>query len=60
MRNLKLIEDQPRWRVAVVAYFAKLMGVLVKVEGFPFGSARKLKPRRLETSLTATGAPTDA
>ncbi len=40
MMNLKLVEDQPRWRVAVVAIFAKLMGVLIHVEGIPFGSNR--------------------
>ena len=40
MTNLKLIEDQPRWRVTTVALFAKLMGVLIHVEGIPFGSNR--------------------
>ena len=43
MLNLKFIESQPRWRVAVVALFAKLMGVLIHVEGIPFGSARSRK-----------------
>lgn len=40
MLNLHLIERQPLWRVAVVARFAKLMGVLIHVEGIPFGSSR--------------------
>ena len=43
MLNLKLVEDQPHWRVAVVARFAKLMGVLIHVEGIPFGSNRSRK-----------------
>lgn len=40
MMNLQLIENQPRWRVATVARFAKLMGVCIHVEGIPFGSNR--------------------
>lgn len=40
MLNLKLVEDQQHWRVAVVATFAKIMGVLIHVEGIPFGSNR--------------------
>jgi hypothetical protein len=43
MLNLKFIEFQPRWRVAAVALFAKLMGVLIHVEGAPFGSNRSRK-----------------
>lgn len=43
MMNLQLVEDQPRWRVAVVVYFAKLMGVCIHVEGLPFGSIRSRK-----------------
>lgn len=37
MLNLHLVEDQPRWRVWLVARFAQLIGVLVHVEGIPFG-----------------------
>lgn len=40
MKSLHLVQYQPRWRVALVARFAQLMGVLIHVEGFPFGSAR--------------------
>lgn len=40
MINLRLIEDQPRWRVALVARLAQLVGVLIHVEGIPFGSNR--------------------
>jgi hypothetical protein len=40
MLNLQLVEDQPRWRVALVARFARLIGVLIHVEGIPFGSNR--------------------
>lgn len=40
MKSLHLIEHQPRWRVALVARFAQFIGVLIHVEGFPFGSSR--------------------
>lgn len=40
MINLHLIEEQPRWRIAVVHWFAKAMGVCIHVEGIPFGSSR--------------------
>lgn len=43
MLNLHLIENQPHWRVALVALFAQLMGVLIHVEGIPFGSNRSRK-----------------
>lgn len=43
MMNLQLIQNQPRWRVAAVARFARLMGVCIHVEGIPFGSTRKRK-----------------
>ncbi len=45
MLNLQLIENQPRWRVAIVARFAQLMGVCIHVEGIPFGSSRSRKER---------------
>lgn len=43
MKNLNLIETQPRWRVAIVALFAKLMGVTIHVKSIPFGSNRTQK-----------------
>jgi hypothetical protein len=43
MQNLKFVECQPRWRVGIVALFAKLMGVLIHVEGIPMGSGRSRK-----------------
>ena len=43
MLNLHHVEDQPHWRVAIVARFAQLMGVLIHVEGIPFGSNRSWK-----------------
>jgi hypothetical protein len=49
--NLHLIQGQPRWRVAVVALFAKAVGVCVHVEGFPFGSSRKRRNHLAENSL---------
>lgn len=45
MLNLEHIESQPRWRVAVVHYFAKLMGVCIHAEGIPFGSTRSRRKR---------------
>ncbi|MCV9940926.1 hypothetical protein OIU35_31635 [Boseaceae bacterium BT-24-1] len=39
MHNLKLIY-QAAWRVRIVHYVAKALGVLVHVDGMPFGSAR--------------------
>ena len=44
MLNLKLIKDQPRWRVAMVHLVAKALGVLILVEGFPFGC--RIYPRK--------------
>lgn len=49
MKNLQLIESQPRWRVLMVAVFAKMAGVIIHVEGFPFGSSRLWKRRTRET-----------
>lgn len=43
MMNLKYVESQPHWRVATVALFAQMMGVLIHVEGIPFGSNRSRK-----------------
>lgn len=39
MRNLNLI-TQDGWRVRIVHYIAKAIGLLVHVEGIPFGSNR--------------------
>lgn len=54
MLNLQLVQDQPRWRVALVARFAQLMGVLIHVEGIPFGSNRK-RTRRPQDTMGAQG-----
>lgn len=48
--NIDLIEDQPRWRVLLVAWFAKLVGVLFHVEGLPFGSGRNISNPARDTS----------
>lgn len=40
MVNLQLIENQPRWRVWLIARAAQILGVLIHVEGIPFGSSR--------------------
>lgn len=47
MNNLKLIQCQPRWRVAVIHLFARLIGVMVVVEGIPFGSRRTFRMQPL-------------
>lgn len=58
MLNLKHVEDQPRWRVAAVAYFAKMMGVFIYVEGIPFGSNRLCKIRGKENCSMAQARAT--
>lgn len=40
MLNLHLVEDQPRWRVWLVAWCARILGVCIHVEGIPFGKNR--------------------
>ena len=47
MPNLHLI-DQPRWRAWLVAWFARILGVCIHVEGIPLGSnrARRIKTQR--------------
>lgn len=54
MMNLKLIERQPRWRVWVVAWFSRVMGVCIHVEGIPFGSIRLRKVRTQAESPLGT------
>ncbi len=57
MLNLHLIEKQPRWRIALVAWFAKLVGVCIHVEGIPFGSVRTRRP---VAGNSTEGQPDDA
>jgi hypothetical protein len=33
------------WRVLVLHYFAKALGVLIKVDGIPYGSRRRIPVR---------------
>lgn len=56
MLNLVHIEEHPRWRIAVLATAAKLMGVCIHVEGIPFGSSRQRKPKAGKRMEGATGA----
>jgi hypothetical protein len=57
MRSIRLIRHQPRWRVYAVHLFAKAIGVLAHVEGFPCGSTRLLKKGRgQETEVSGSGA----
>lgn len=51
MMNLQLIERQPHWRVWMVAWFSRIMGVCIHVEGIPFGSSR-LRKKRTEGETT--------
>ena len=60
MLNLKRVESQPRWRVAVVHYFAKLMGVCIHVEGIPFGSPRKRRAQEGERMAEAQSTSAQA
>jgi hypothetical protein len=43
MINANLISHAPAWKLAIIHYVAKALGVLVKVEGIPFGSNRNIK-----------------
>lgn len=60
---IRLIENQPHWRVLVVHHIAKIMGVLVHVEGCPFGSSRcwrKKTKGQLGTTAEASGQGREA
>lgn len=55
-------EIHARWRVLPVHLVAKLFGVLVKVEGMPFGSARiyRASPQvSAKNGCSGSPAPTD-
>ena len=45
MINLNLIEKQPRWRIWLLAWFSRILGVYFHVEGIPFGSSRLYSKR---------------
>jgi len=34
------------WRVAIIHYVAKSLGLMVKIEGMPLGSSRNLEPAK--------------
>lgn len=42
------------WRVRLVHFAARIAGILVHVEGLPYGTRRNLKPRE---TATASAAP---
>ena len=44
------------WRVAIVHYVAKVVGLHVKLEGFPLGTSRNLERGHVFGSDMATGA----
>jgi hypothetical protein len=54
MTNLRLIEYAPRWRIALVAHVARLLGVRIHVEGIPFGSNRHQRPEMLDGPCVAS------
>ena len=45
VNNLKLVR-QASWRVVIVHFVAKLVGLLVHVEGLPYGSSRNYRHLR--------------
>ena len=50
--NLNLI-TQAAWRVTILHWVARALGVLVHVEGMPFGSTRNFKREHGMTSSSA-------
>lgn len=56
MVNVKLIEHQPHWRVALIHIVAKIIGVAVHVEGLPFGSWRNVQRQRAVSCSGSAGS----
>lgn len=55
MSNLQMVEGYPRWAVWFVAQVARLVGIVIHVEGIPFGAPRLRKPSRaVDTRSTVT------
>ena len=50
----RFVEWQPRWRVAIVDIFARMMGVFIRVEGIPLGSTRHYLKRREASSTSGS------
>lgn len=46
MINLNLIEKQPHWRIWLLVWFSRILGVYFHVEGIPFGSSRLYAKRK--------------
>ncbi len=46
MINASLIGHAPAWELTAIHYVSKALGVLVKVEGIPFGSNRNINRGR--------------
>jgi len=53
MINANLIDHAPAWKLAIIHFVAKVLGVLVKVEGIPFGSTRNLKINKVNRTDNA-------
>jgi hypothetical protein len=51
MMNLRLVQ-QDAWRVRLIHYVAKAAGLLIHIDGIPFGSSRNNR-RCLPASETA-------
>lgn len=45
------------WRVAIVHFAAKAVGLHVKIEGMPIGTSRNLEPVDLAECSSAQNAP---
>ncbi len=43
------------WRAAVIHHVAKALGLLVKIEGMPLGTARNLDQSSVESGLAHAG-----
>jgi hypothetical protein len=53
--NLKMI-SQPSWKVLVIDFVARMLGLLVHVEGIPVGSSRDYL-RRMRHLTEGYGEP---
>lgn len=47
MKSQKYVPDDycggvVNWRIAIVHYVAKTLGLLIKIDGFPLGTARNI------------------
>jgi hypothetical protein len=53
MTNLNLITHTPHFRVRLVSHLARMLGILIHVEGIPFGSDRCVRPWQTDATCGA-------